>query len=94
VLIAVSKKLFSLNALGRVSELYQAYRSTVVTDLTLEDTLQLLPLLQAIDPGRVDRYTINTDQATPWIEPDTGRYFLLPDTEAIRQVLRQAIGIP
>ena len=93
VIVAASLKLFNLNALGRVPELYAAYRSAVVTDLTLDDALQLLPLLQTIDTARVDRYTINTDQATPWTDPDNGAYYLLPNPDAIRQLLQQAIGV-
>ena len=92
VLIAISKRLFNLNALTRIPELYQAYRSSVVTDLTLEDVLQLLPLLRIMDASRVQRYAITFEDTTTWTEPGTGRYFLLPNSAAIRQILLQAIG--
>jgi LCP family protein required for cell wall assembly len=92
VIIAITQKLLSLNALSRIPELYAAYRSAVVTDLTLSDMLQLLPLLQAIDPGRVDNYTIDTNQVTPWIDPNSGSFYLLADPIALRQLLQQALG--
>lgn len=92
VLLAISKRLFNLNALSRIPELYQAYRSSVVTDLTPEDVLQLLPLLRNLDANRIHRYAITFNEATGWIEPGSGRYYLLPDMVAIRQILLQAIG--
>jgi LCP family protein required for cell wall assembly len=94
VMVALSQKLFSLNALTHLPEAYAAYRSAVETDLTLNDALSLLPLLQALDPNRVNRYAITTDQATPWIDPNSGSYYLLPDPTAIRQLLQQAVGVP
>jgi polyisoprenyl-teichoic acid--peptidoglycan teichoic acid transferase len=94
VMVALSQKLFSLNGLGHLPEAYAAYHSAVVTDLTLDDALSLLPLLRALDPNRVNRYAITTDQATPWIDPNSGSYYLLPDPIAIRQLLQQAVGIP
>ena len=90
--IALSKRLFNLNALSRISELYQAYRSSVVTDLTLDDVLQLLPILRNLDSSRIERYAITFDQTTAWIEPGSGRYYLLPDMQAIRQILLEAVG--
>jgi LCP family protein required for cell wall assembly len=94
VTIALGVKLLSLNALGHLPEAYAAYRNAVVTDLTLEDALSLLPLLQALNTSQVSRYTITTDQVTPWIDPNSGSYYLLPDPAAMRQLLQQAVGSP
>jgi len=94
VMVALSQKLFSLKALAHLPEAYAAYRSAVVTDLTLEDALSLLPLLQALDPNRVSRYVITADQGTEWIDPNSGSYYLLPDPIAIRKLLQQAVGVP
>jgi LCP family protein required for cell wall assembly len=94
VMVALSQKLFSLKALAHLPEAYAAYRSAVVTDLTLDDALSLLPLLQALDPNRVNRFAITADQGTEWIDPNSGSYYLLPDPTAIRQLLQQAVGVP
>ena len=94
VIIAISMKLFSLNTLNSLPEAYAAYRNAVVTDITLDDVIQFLPLLQAVDLNRVDRYQVDTNQATPWTDPNSGSYYLLPQTEAIQQLLRQAVGSP
>jgi anionic cell wall polymer biosynthesis LytR-Cps2A-Psr (LCP) family protein len=92
VLLAISKKLFNLNAISRIPELYQAYRSSVVTDLTLEDVLQMLPILRILDADRIERYAVTFNETTAWIEPGSNRYYLLPDMDAIRQILLQAVG--
>jgi LCP family protein required for cell wall assembly len=93
VLAAIGQKLFNLNALERVPDFYNSYRQAVVTDLSLEDLAQLVPLLQAIHSDRVDRYAMTYEQVSPWIEPGSGADFLLPIPDAIRQLLEQAVGI-
>ncbi len=94
VLIAIGRKLLSLDGLSRVPELYSLYRNSVETNLDLETALQLLPLLQSIDPQTIERYEIGADQVIPWLEPESGAYYLLPKPEAIQAVLQQAIGLP
>ncbi|MFH1523964.1 MAG: LCP family protein [Chloroflexota bacterium] len=94
VMIAIGRKILSMDGLKNFSETYAAFRSAVITDLTLEDAPSLLPLLEALDPDRVSRYAITTDQATPWIDPNTGSYYLLPQQDAIREMLQQALGVP
>lgn len=92
VLVAIGRKLLSLNGLTRVPQLYQALRGAVVTDLTLQDALDLLPTLQGIDPNRIQRYEIGIDQVIPYVMPASGANVLLPRPDAIRQVLLQALG--
>lgn len=94
VLVAIGEKLLTLQGLARIPELYQTYRSSVVTDLTLDDLLALLPLLQQVDKNRIDRYTITPPFVTVWIHPDTGAYLLLPDVTTIQQILQQALKTP
>jgi polyisoprenyl-teichoic acid--peptidoglycan teichoic acid transferase len=94
VMVAISQKIFSVYGLSHLSETYAAFRSAVITDLTLDDAISLLPLLEALDPNRVNRFAITTDQATPWIDPNSGSYYLLPQPDAIREMLQQAIGAP
>lgn len=92
VLVGIGRKLLSMNGLGRVPQLYQSLRTSVVTDLTLQDSLDLLPTLQAIDPNRIRRYEIGIDQVIPYIMPASGADVLLPRQDAIRQVMLQALG--
>jgi len=92
VLVGIGSKLLSLIGLTRVPQLYQALRGSVVTDLTLQDALDLLPTLQAIDPNRIQRYEIGINQVIPYVIPTSGANVLLPRPDAIHQVLLQALG--
>jgi LCP family protein required for cell wall assembly len=95
VLHAIGIKLFSLNALNRVSELYNAYHANVDTNLSLDGVTKLLPALNLIkDPSKISRYVIGYDQAYDWVDPGTGAQVLLPIPEEIKIVLKQALNIP
>jgi LCP family protein required for cell wall assembly len=91
VILAIGKKLLSLNALARIPQLYAGFRGAIVTDMTLQDVSALLPLLQLVDPGKIQRYAISADQVTPFFTSG-GADVLLPRPDAIRQVLIQAMG--
>jgi LCP family protein required for cell wall assembly len=91
VILAIGKKLLSVNGLSRIPQLYSGFRGAIVTDLSLQDVVALLPILQLVDPNKVQRFTISTDQVTPFITSG-GADVLLPLPDAIRQVLLQALG--
>ena len=91
VILAIGKKLFSLNALTRIPQLYAGFRSAIVTDMTVQDVTALLPVLQLVNPNQIQRYAISTDQVTPFYTSG-GADVLLPRPQAIRQVLLQALG--
>jgi LCP family protein required for cell wall assembly len=91
VILAMGKRLLSLNALTRVPELYSAVYGAIVTNLTLQDVVALLQILQKVDPAKIQRYAISTDQVTSFIT-SVGADVLLPRPDAIRLVLLQALG--
>jgi len=91
VILGLGSKLLSLNGLKRIPELYAVYRGAVVTDLTLQDVVGLLPVLQAVDANKIQRYAISTDQVIPFITY-SGADVLLPRPEAVRSLLAQALG--
>lgn len=91
VILAIGKKLLSMNGLTRIPELYAGFRNAIVTDMTVQDVSALLPILQLVDPAKIQRYAISTDQVTPYITSG-GADVLLPRPDAIRQVLMQAFG--
>jgi polyisoprenyl-teichoic acid--peptidoglycan teichoic acid transferase len=91
VLFSIGRKLLSLNGLARVPEFYKAYRNAVVTDLTLDDMLGLLPLLQVITQDKIQRYAISSDQIIPYVTSQ-GADVLLPKPQAIRDLLVNALG--
>jgi LCP family protein required for cell wall assembly len=91
VILAIGKKLLSLNALARIPQLYAGFRRAIVTDMTVQDVSALLPILQKVNPDKIQRYAISDGQVTPFFTSG-GADVLLPNPEAIRQVLLQALG--
>lgn len=93
VIEAIFRKVVSLDGLSRVPELYNQFRNTVQTDMTLEDLLPLVPLAATLaqDPGRIQHITIDQSMATPWRVPYSGAAVLLPDRERILATLRAAL---
>jgi LCP family protein required for cell wall assembly len=94
VVVGLGRRLLSANGLTRAPEFYTALRRMVVTDLTLEDAVALLPQLGKIDPAKINYYQIGDGQITPTILPSSGASVLLPNADAIRQVLQEALGTP
>ncbi len=93
VVIAIGRKLVSLNGLARVPELYNGFRGAVVTDLTVQDVIDLLPALQKIDPAKIHQFMIGPAQVVPSITSG-GADVLMPNYNSIHQLLEQALGSP
>lgn len=95
ILQAIGQQLLTLNGLSHVPELYNSYRSSVDTNLTLEAALSLLPALNLIkDPNSISRYVIGYDQAYDWIDPGSGAQVLIPIPEEVQSVIHQAVIFP
>ncbi|MDA1330364.1 MAG: LCP family protein [Chloroflexi bacterium] len=91
VLQAIFLRFLSLDALTRAPDLYEAYRQTVTTDLSIGDILGLLPLANDIKNGLpVDRYAIGPNEVIPYVTSG-GASVLLPDENAVRAVMSQAV---
>jgi len=89
VIKALLDRAISLDALKQFGALYQQFRESVDTDL---DFVKAVPLIAqslsiASDPSRI--YTISIDRSVviPWKVPSTGAQVLLPDYEAIQDLL-------
>jgi polyisoprenyl-teichoic acid--peptidoglycan teichoic acid transferase len=71
VIQAVFTKLLSLNALTRAPEIYNMFKSSVETDMSLADMLALLPVAsQFTDLSNLKRYAVDTSLASGWITPE------------------------
>ncbi len=88
-LLAIFNKMLTLEGLSRVPDLYAQFRSYVETDLTVEDTLRLLPLAMklAAESDRIHRYTIDPTMGSLWRVPYSGASVILPNWEAIEPML-------
>lgn len=92
VLIALFRAMLSIDAVAHAPTIYNQYRSSVETDLSLQDILSLAPLaLELTQPDRLRLYNITTDEATPYTIPETGAQVLLPDTDAIMDMFYYAL---
>jgi LCP family protein required for cell wall assembly len=83
VIQAVFAKLLSLNALTRAPELYNMFKASVETDMSLTDMLALLPVASKFtDLSNLKRYAIDPSLAPGWITPE-GADVLVPNLDAI-----------
>ncbi len=96
VIMAIFSKLMSLDAISRVPELYNLYLNTVETDLTISDILPLMPLAPSIlsDISRLRRYAVGINEVTPTTLPQSGAAVLLPNFDAIHQLILQSAYTP
>lgn len=92
VLYAVFQKLMSLDAVNKLPELYDAYQSSVETNMNLNDLSVLVKTAPGVfaDSSKVKQYAIGSDVVTNFTT-DTGAMVLLPNYEAISQIINQAI---
>jgi LCP family protein required for cell wall assembly len=90
VLRAIFWRMLSLDALGRIPELYDLFRWLAETDIELNDVLPYIPLATqlAAHPKRIEAYTIKPPLVNDWIIAYSGAYVLLPDRQAIYEMLQ------
>jgi LCP family protein required for cell wall assembly len=90
VLKAIFWRMLSLDALGRIPELYDLFRWLAETDIELNDVLPYIPLATqlAAHPQRIETYSIKPPLVNDWIIAYSGAYVLLPDREAIYEMLQ------
>jgi polyisoprenyl-teichoic acid--peptidoglycan teichoic acid transferase len=94
VVKAVLTKMLSLNAITQAPQLYEIYRKNVTTNLTLEDITPLLPTAARLsDSERIQQYFISRQQVTAWRNTQ-GSQVLLPNREAVVEVMRKALNSP
>jgi len=93
VLVALFQKAMSLNALSRGAELYDLFKESVDTDVSVGTVLELLPLAGKIisDPSLIRRFAIGSGQVYNYVVPSNGAMVLVPDDALVNQVLKQAL---
>ncbi|HEX7976149.1 MAG TPA: LCP family protein, partial [Anaerolineales bacterium] len=94
VLEALFNKMLSLNAIQHAPEFYNIYKESVITDLGLSDLITWLPFGATLrDTSHIKSYYIGPQQVYDWITPD-GAMVLLPNQDAISDIIRQALNLP
>ncbi|TAK12468.1 MAG: hypothetical protein EPO32_08485 [Anaerolineae bacterium] len=93
VLLAIFKKILSLDGVRGAAALYDRFDEIVQTDIGLLDVVGIAPLAAQIDPGNIRRYSVGPDLVTPWINPYNGAQVLLPNLSLTTQMMREALNI-
>jgi LCP family protein required for cell wall assembly len=91
VLLAMWKKVLTLDTVKRVPELWQEAQDAVDTDLSPKDLLQLAYFASGLEPGEVHRAQLGEDVVYDWTTPE-GAQVLLPRTEAIQQAILDLVS--
>jgi anionic cell wall polymer biosynthesis LytR-Cps2A-Psr (LCP) family protein len=93
VILAIIKKTMSLDALNRAAELYDLFQYSVETDIPLDIIIKLLPIASDIVQNHsiIQQYAITESDITPYVVPVTGAMVLIPDNEAVANIIRKAI---
>lgn len=94
VLMALFKKLLSMDAVQRAPEFFQFYKDSVTTNITLSDLIYWLPAVASVAKNsNIHFYHIGPDEVYDWMTPE-GFMVLMPVQESIMAVLSQALNIP
>lgn len=93
VLRALYTRALQTDSISKITELYNDFSSSIITDLTLPDLLQLSPLALHLTNADIRSYYIGRDYVTGWTTPG-GASVLLPTGPAIQSMLQQALAFP
>lgn len=91
VLRSLFSQALQAGTLKRLPELYNDLKSTVETDLNLGDLLQLALYAPKMTNANIRSYYIRPPYVQSWIT-DAGAYVLLPNKDALQQLLTQAMS--
>ena len=91
VLRALYTRALQTNSITKIPELYNDFSSSIITDLTLPDILQLAPLALHLNNADIRSYYIGRDYVSGWMTPG-GASVLLPNGPAIQSMLQQALS--
>lgn len=94
VMLAVFKKLMSLDAISKAPQLYQEFRSNVETDIPLDLALKLAGLAPGLvsNPEKINRYAIGPSDVWHYTT-DTGAQVLIPIQERVQAILTEAYQV-
>lgn len=94
VLAAIMDEVLTLQNIARLPELYDIYKGTVTTDMTLGDLLPMLPIAARLtNQDNINRFYIGPKQVSDWITP-AGAMVLVPDMSAVRRIIRKSQNLP
>lgn len=95
VVKGVFVKLVSLDSIARAPILFAQFKTSVETDMSLETITSLIPIMARLnEPGLLKQFMLDSESksVTPWIEPGSGAYLLIPNPDVIQQKLLEAFS--
>lgn len=94
VLQAIFEKMLSMDAIRRAPEFYEIFKDNVTTDLSWQEMLAWLPLAAKMaEEPNIKQYFVGSKQVYDWITPE-GAMVLLPNQQAVMQVIRKSQNLP
>ena len=94
VLNAILNRFFALDTITKIPQLFDTYTNNVTTNLDLGTILSLGPTaVKMKDKSNIKQYFINQDAVSSWVTPG-GAQVLLPNFNAIRNILKKALNSP
>jgi len=93
VILAIYQRLMRMDAIMHAPAMFKLYQNNVETDITLADITPLLPAAKALSNlDNIRGFTMGEQETTNYIDPTTGAMVLLPNYDAIRQMLVDALS--
>jgi LCP family protein required for cell wall assembly len=93
VIVAIARKLLSLNALENAQSLFKEYQQNVQTDLTFSNLVPLLPMAANFKLSGIHHYYISPHEVYDWITSQ-GAMVLIPVRDAVLNVMHGALNSP
>ncbi len=94
VLQAIFEKMLSMDAIRRAPEFYEIFKDNVTTDLSWQEMFAWLPLAAKMaEEPNIKQYFVGSKQVYDWITPE-GAMVLLPNQQAVMQVIRKSQNLP
>lgn len=95
VVLGLFSRMMSLNAVANLPQLYNTYRQSFETNMSVEDIVPLLPIATTVfnDSSRIRRYAVGPAHVYPYITAE-GAQVLLPNYGAIAQTIQEAVFTP
>ena len=94
VVKAMFSRMISIDAIKRAPDLYNTYRQSINTNMSLANITPLLPLAAKLaSNSQIYHYYIGRQQVTSWRTP-AGAQVLLPNRDAVLEVMQKALSAP
>ncbi|MEK6222219.1 MAG: LCP family protein, partial [Chloroflexota bacterium] len=94
VIRALYSQVIQLNMLSKVPRLYENFKVSIFTDMSLVNLLALAPHTLNIRSAQIRSYFIDYKVINTWISP-VGAYYLVPSSKnALSEMLKKALSPP